>query len=239
MDSRLALIQEAVKTVADTVHPVSTMINEDMKVKLHNFKEGIKSEDPHLFSRSYITLGSKVFGSNINLGTKKAKPLDVMKNMYDMPIVSNVSRLTNAIEHGWTEGKHLHYQSFEEGPLAAYVTLVREMYELKDQFIKKKLLILTKDEDSVYDTIFNSNYLKLISGLINKSKSKTQQGIVKDFTTKGFDPKTDFISDMIYRKFKNNANGYNKLIDSLSKVNSISKDIHSVSTALYNNIHVI
>jgi hypothetical protein len=239
MDSRLALIQEAAKTVADSAHPVSTIMNDDIKNKLTAFKEGIKSTDPHLFSRAYITLGSKVFGSKINLGTKKAKPITVMKGMYDMPIVSNVSRLTNAIEHGWTKGKELHYQSFEEGPLAAYVTLVREMYELKNQFIKKKLLVLTPDENRVYDTIFNDSYLKTVSSLINKSDATTQQGLVKDFTTKGFDPRSDFIAEMVFRKFKNNASGYVKLIDAIAKVNAAAKPIYNISSSIAKNISVV
>lgn len=239
MDARLALIKESIDILADKAHPLSSIINDDIDSKLTAFKLGVKSKDPHIFSRSYITLGSKVFGSKINLGYEKAMPMAVMKSMYAMPIVSNVSRLTNAIEHGWTEGKELHYQSFEEGPLAAYVTVVRELYELKNKFIERGLLTLSKEENKVYNSIFNDRYLITISSLIKKSKAKTQEGLVKDFTTKGFDPKSDFIAEMIFRKFKNNASGYEKLINAIYKVNSISKPIYNNASLLSSKITVV
>lgn len=231
MDSKLLLIQAAAKKVADTAHPASVFLNESLDKKLDTFKEGIKSTDPHQFTRNYITLGSKVFGSKT--GLSNTKPTHIMKNLYGIPLVNQISRLTKSVETGWTKGKELHYQSFEEGALAAYVTLVREMYELKDQFVKKKLLTLSSEENRVYDSIFNSNYLKMIADLINKSKTNTQESIVKEFTTPGFDTRTDFISEMIFRKFRNNASGYAKLIAAIKKVSAIAKPLYSTASSLH------
>lgn len=231
MDSKLHLIGHVSKHVAEHSHMFGTLINDKINKKLDDFKNGIKENDPNKFVANYTIKGSKVFGSNINIG----KPKDLMKKIFQSPTAGLLAKvITPKEKHEWDKSKELHYSMFEKGPVPAFIVMVKEMYEEKNRFLDK--LHLTESENRTYDSIFNSRYLSLISELIKKTKSKTQDGIIFEITTKGFDPRSDFICEMLYRKFKNHSKSYNSLINSIKTVNTIMSPIHNASLTIKSDV---
>jgi hypothetical protein len=231
MDSKLHLIGHVSKHVAEHSHLFGTLIDDKMNKKLNDFKNGIKSNDPHKFVANYTIKGSKVFGSKINIG----KPKDLMRKIFQSPTAGLLAKvITPKEKHEWNKEKQLHYSMFEKGPVPAFIVLVKEMYEEKKNFLDK--LHLTESENRTYDSIFNSRYLSLISELIKKTKSKTQDGIIYEITTKGFDPRSDFICEMLYRKFKEHSKSYSNLIRSIKTVNTLVSPIHTISSTVKSDV---